>query len=139
MEPKPHVGIWLDKRHAIIITLTGEKEHVKELISHVDEGHAKGGSRSSTPWGPEEAISERHLSEKQHHQLKAYFQRIMEEVYHADRILLMGPTSTKQRLFSQIQEDYNFDKIPVCVETRDVMTLPQIKARVREYFQKTLA
>lgn len=139
MDTKSHIGIWLDKRNAIIVKLKGEGALVKEIPSNVDEGHARGGSRSSTPWGPQDAIAERHLSEKQRQQLRAYFQQIMEEVYQADRIMIMGPASTKHRLFLQMQEDYNFDQIPVCIETQDVMTIPQIKARVKEYFQKTLA
>ena len=57
---KRNVGLWVDKRKAVIVRIEGENFTVQEIESGVEKHtRLKGGSRSATPYGPQEISSER--------------------------------------------------------------------------------
>ena len=130
------IGIWLDKRNAIIVELNGSKEIVRHIVSEVDEGNIRGGSRSSSPHGPQDVISEKHVLEKRKHQLKKYYNALINNVKNADELLIMGPAYTKNAFFQEISSNEDLGKKKVFLEIADSMTVPQLKAKVRSYFNK---
>lgn len=129
-------GIWLDKRNAVIVQLDGKKETVRHVISEVDEGNIRGGSRSSSPHGPQEVVSEKHILEKRKQQLKKYYKTLITKVKSVDKLLIMGPAETKKAIFQEVLADHNLKDKQVFVENADNMTVPQIKAKVRDYFNQ---
>lgn len=129
-------GIWLDKRNAVIIQFDGDREIVSYFNSDIDEGNIKGGSRTSTPYSPQETVSETHVLEKRKHQLKKYFQNLISKVENTDQLLIMGPAETKKAMFTELNNMHESHIKKVFLENADSMTVPQIRAKVRSYFNK---
>lgn len=129
------VGIWLDLREAIIVYARSKDPEIFNVISNIDESHAVGGSRSATPYGPQEAVSEnRHLHRRQH-QEKQYYQTILEKIKEADGIYLLGPALAKQKLAQEIEKYAQLKNALVEVQPCDRITLNQLKAKIKDYFQ----
>lgn len=133
---KKQTGIWLDARQAFLIhLLDGKMEHYQHIKSDFDEGRIKGGSRSSTPWGPQDTTSETKILERKKHQLSEYFERLKDQVLDSEALFLFGPSEAKKGLEKAIKEDKNFKPALLAVEPADQMTQNQMIARVRKFFE----
>ena len=98
-------GIWLDLREARIVFLTSDGEaEIKVIASEIDEGKAKGGSRSKTPWGPMDRVSEPSHQRRREQQIKDYLQRIVTALRGVSEVAIIGPGEAKIR-FSQHLKD----------------------------------
>lgn len=131
-----NTGIWLDKRNAIIVQIEDDKETIEHITSNIDEGNAKGGSRSPDHYGLHDIVSDRHLLEKKKLQQKKYFQELISVINNPDQLLILGPANTKKSLLGEIATHNELKDRPVFIENADSMTLPQIKAKVREFFKE---
>ncbi|MDO9261810.1 MAG: hypothetical protein Q7U08_07715 [Flavobacteriaceae bacterium] len=129
-----NTGIWIDRQKAHVITF--HDEHQVELLieSDVEDYNVKGGSRSKTPWGPQEKISESKYLERRKHQLKNYFEKIIDVVNKSDAIAIYGPADTKIHFKEALRKNNKpvFDKIRI-VKTEDSMTMNQFKALVKSF------
>lgn len=130
---KKNVGIWLDHKHAYIVSIVGKMEHVQKIESKADSHYRlSGGSRSKIAAG--EISSERRVEEKRMHQLHRYYQEIISHVRDAQNIAILGPGEAKLELRKELQNSKElFGKINR-IETTDKMTENQIVARVKGYF-----
>ncbi len=92
-------GVWLDFREARIVFLPADgKALIKVIPSKVDEGKVKGGSRSKTPWGPMDQVSEPGHARRKEQQIKEYMQRIAGSLRGVTAIAIIGPGEAKLRL-----------------------------------------
>ncbi|MEO1051971.1 MAG: hypothetical protein AAFX87_15170 [Bacteroidota bacterium] len=131
-----HVGIWLDKRKAYIVHLHKEAVTTTSILSAVDDFHAVGGSRSSTPYGPQDAVSESKVLERRKQQLKNYYCRLAESIKAADAIYIMGPAEAKYGFEKILKEKMNLGHKITTVESADSMTENQIVAKVKSHFNR---
>jgi hypothetical protein len=132
---KKKIGIWLDFREANLITLRGKSETFETILSEIDTSRPKGGSRSKTPWGPMETVSEKAHLERRKHEEKIYFDKIIDAVKDADEVYIFGPAQAKEGLVKAIKEKSNlFQPWLGDVETSDSMTKNQKIAQVRDFF-----
>lgn len=68
---KKKVGVWIDHEKAFCVSIAGDKESRKKIESHIDRRvRLSGGSRSRTPFGPQEVASEKKTDEKRKHQIR---------------------------------------------------------------------
>ena len=128
-------GLWIDHRKAIIVTVTDKGEDVKEIISHVEKQPGRfDGVRSTTPYEaqlvPADDSQERDLTAH----LDKYFDEVISHLRDAEVILIFGPGEAKGELVKRVERDKISGRI-AGVETADKMTVPQIEAKVRKYFQ----
>lgn len=115
----------------------GESHKVIHVESDI-EGYfrLKGGSRSSTPYGPQDATSESKRDFRYSQHLNIYFQHIIDLLKEAKHIFIFGPGEAKIELKKEIEKNNVFlDKISD-IETTDKLTEPQIVAKVIKYFEK---
>lgn len=133
-----NIGIWLDRQKAIIVNYNKDSEHIYKIESEVEDYNIKGGSRSKTPWGPQEKVSEKTYLERRKHQLAAFFKRIVEKIKDADSIVIYGPAETKIHFKETLHKDFGeiYTKVKL-VKTEDSMTDNQFKALVRDFFNVT--
>ena len=134
-----NTGIWLDSDKAIIITLTEKNEFIHELDSNIEHYNIHGGARSSTPYGPQDAVSDSKLMERKKHQFDQFYKEIMENVKDSDAITVFGPAEAKVGLDKLMRSDHNISKKYHGYQTADSMTNNQVKALVRNYFTRNLA
>lgn len=133
---KKKAGIWLDSREAFIVELIAEEAVVTRVPSDIENFNVVGGSRSSTPWGPQEEVSERKYLERRKHQEQQYFSALWNTLKEMDEIYIFGPAEAKIGLEKAIREHTALKPKLLAVETADSMTEKQLIAQVRQFFAK---
>ena len=120
---KQCAGVWLDNRHATIISrvldaTVGEYSvQEKVLASKVPAG------------GSEHTMSNAKRSE----QLK-YFKALSHLLLPFDEILLFGPGQSQEQFQHHLQDDIEFKNKRITNHTSDGLTDPQRIAKVRDFF-----
>ena len=135
---KKNVGIWIDHEKALIVFLSNDKETKTTIASDV-EGHIRlsGGSRSRTPFGPQEVASEKKMEERRKHQLKTYYREIIQFIGEAGKIFIFGPGEAKIELEKELKKNRELSAKVVGIEPADRMTEPQITEKVKKFFSPT--
>ena len=132
---KECVGIWIDHEKAFIVSIAAGEVTINNIVSNVD-GHIRlsGGSRSSTPYGPQEGPSEGRREERRRQKLRQYYKKIISIISDADKILIFGPGEAKTELMKEMRRSKELSSRIVGTQTTDKMTERQIKAKVRRFF-----
>lgn len=123
---KRDVGLWIDHRKAVIVTLENEIESTQEIRSNVDKGER---SSSKSQGSTAEDVRDRKFGDH----LGRYYEGIVSIIRDADSIWIFGPGEAKVELESMLKNNDLGAKI-LGVETVDKMTDPQIAAKVRDQF-----
>ena len=131
------VGIWIDSKKAIIVTLEGQKEEkIIEIDSDVENRiyHNKE-SNKGTFSGSHHSDSETKFENRKKEQLSYYLKLVMNNIKESDYLYLFGPGETKIKLEQKIRVEKSLDKINlIAVETSDSMTLNGIVAQVKDFY-----
>ena len=131
-----NIGIWLDKEKAHIINLKEDDIKIKTIMSDVETFKIHGGSGTRFKGGPQDVVQDSKYLEREKHQLKAYFKKIIKAVKKADKLTIIGPAGTNDRLAQEITENHKSlaTKIKDVIKI-DKMTDNQLKAWFREYYK----
>ena len=131
------IGIWLDKEKAHLVTLKNEDVSFRTIYSEIEFFHPKGGARSKTKWGPQDVVQDSKYLEREKHQLKSYFTVLAKSIEDAEAIAIFGPADTNAKFYKELDENYKTLVLKVkTVEKVDSMTENQVKAMVRNFFNK---
>lgn len=133
---KKEVGLWIDHRKAVIVTIENDAETSQEIQSNMEKhvrfsGKSNSGDPSSSQGSTAEDVRDRHFD----NHLESYYTGILSFIRDADSILIFGPGEAKGELESLLKHEHLEEKI-VGVETEDKMTDNQISAKVRDRFQR---
>jgi stalled ribosome rescue protein Dom34 len=120
------IGLWIDHRESVMITLTDEGEETRRLESDMGK-HVRfsGGAQKDTG----EDMRDRRFA----NQLNKYYDEVIAQIREADSILIFGPGEAKVELKTRLASEGLAGRI-VGLETVDKMTAPQIAAKVRQHF-----
>lgn len=130
-----HVGIWMDKRKAIIIVIHPEGELMTTIRSNVEEFHPKGGSGTRLKGGPQDVVQDSKYMEREKHQYKEYFKNVISSLPEFDSLVVFGPAQTGHRFDKELATlNHSLHNKLVGVETADSLTDNQVVAWVKEYF-----
>jgi len=130
------VGLWIDHRKAVIVTVSEEGDATRVVESNVERhvrysgGAHSGKSRESQPETGENT-RERHFAS----QLNKYYDEVIGCIRDAEAVLIIGPGEAKGELKARLEHGGLGARI-VGVEAADKMTDRQIAARVREYLAR---
>lgn len=127
----------MDKQQAYIIGLDADPPSMRVLESELEFFNPKGGSRSKTRWGPQQVVHDSKYTEREKHQLKRYFENLASQLADTGDMVLYGPADTKQHFKRFLDEQH--PRIAANVKDvlpADSMTENQMKALVREYFDR---
>jgi stalled ribosome rescue protein Dom34 len=130
---KRYAGIWIDQEKAFIVLFHGEEASVHLIQSNV-EGRIRlsGGSRSRTPYGPQDVASEGKIERRRKHHLQDYYQEVVQALVDADKLMIFGPGEAKAELAKEIKNSKELAAKIVSIERADKMTQEQIIAKVKE-------
>jgi len=130
-----NIGIWIDHEKAFIVSMIGGEEKINKIESQV-ESHIKalGGSRSTTPYGPQDVSAERKLEARRKQHLHKYYLKLINEIKDAQKIYIFGPGNAKIELEKELKKSKELAPKIVAVEAADKMTEGQMAAKVREFF-----
>ncbi len=132
---KRYVGLWIDHKKAMI-TAVGEDANAITRIDSDVEGHIRlaGGSRSKTTHGPQDIRSEKRVEERRKHPSNRYYDRVIDLIQDADKILILGPGEAKRELEKRMMESGDRDAKITKIDAADKMTARQLAAKVKEFF-----
>ena len=140
MKAVTYTGVWIDHREAIVVSISNTGERVSRIASNA-EGHYRlsGGSRSRTPYGPQDVASEDRIERRRMQQLHRFYEKVKKAICLADAVFIFGPGEAKWELRKELREPKSlFSKIvgiELCIERADKMTDKQVVARVRAFFE----
>ncbi len=131
-----NIGIWMDKEKAHILSLKGEKEEFETVFSELEFFKPSGGSGTkSAKWGPQDVIQDSKYLEREKHQMKSYFNKLVEAIGDADAIALFGPAEANEKFRKELLQNHQALSMKLKTVTKtDSMTDNQVKALVRDYF-----
>lgn len=126
------VGIWIDHRTAVVVTIEDGKESIRTIEGEADrQPKAAGRSGNPTKWGPQAAVNEHRVAEHYRHQVAVFYKEVIKSIGTVDQLLVMGPAQAKLEFADELKKVADLRQVPLKVETADKMTDPQIAARVR--------
>jgi hypothetical protein len=131
---KTKVGVWIDHRKAVIVTLMEEREVVGLIISKAEKQLRRSGdSPLKGPYEPHQVPEQdsRQRAFKGH--LNIYYDAVIASIRDAESILIFGPGEAKSELKERLEKHKLGERI-VGIETVDRMTRNQIAAKVRRRF-----
>jgi hypothetical protein len=132
---KTTVGLWIDHKKAVIVSLTDEGEEIKLIISKVEKQPGRlGGIRSKTPYESQLVRADDSRQRELTGHLNIYYDAVIACIRNAESILIFGPGEAKGELKKRLERNRLGGRI-VGIETIDKMTDRQITAKVRQYFQ----
>ncbi len=126
---KKLIGLWIDRKRALILTLEEKKEQLKQIQSNLETyTHFEGDTHAK--YFKAEDQMDRHLGEH----MKKYYREIITSVRDAAAILIMGPGEAKFEFEKRLSHERVKARVAM-VETADKLTERQFTARVRKYFK----
>ena len=130
-----NVGLWIDHRKAIVVTVTEEGDETRIVISAAEKQLRRSGD------SPLKGRFERQLVVADDSQqrgltghLNSYYDAVIASIGDAESILIFGPGEAKVELKTRLQRKHLGEHIAV-LETVDKMTDRQIATKVRRYFK----
>jgi hypothetical protein len=131
---KKEVGLWIDHRKVVIVTIENKVETTREIKSDMEK-HVRfsSGTHSESSDNSQGSRAEDMRDRQFGDHLNRYYDGVISSIRDADSILILGPGEAKGELESRIQREGLEGKI-VGIETVDKMTARQVAAKVRDYF-----
>lgn len=130
-----NIGIWLDKDKAYIVTIEGNEEFTTTIPSEIEHYRIYGGSGTRLKGGPQDVVQDSKYLEREKHQTKNYFNKIISYVKDADALALFGPAGTNDKLKKEIEDFHReLNEKVIAVKKVDSMTDNQMRALIRDFF-----
>ena len=134
---KNYVGLWIDHRQAVMVSITDDAETIERIDSDIERKvRLSGGSRTAkTPYGPQQVSVDGKQEERIKRQLRQYYRVILRRTQDANKILIFGPGEAKTELKKEMEKSRELAAKKITLEAADKMTERQIAARVRQFFR----
>jgi hypothetical protein len=131
---KREVGLWIDHRKTVIVTIENEVEVTREIKSNMEK-HVRfsSGTRSKATPNSQGSTAEDMRDRQFENHLGGYYEGIVSLIRDADSIWIFGPGEAKVELENLLKREGLGGRI-VGIETVDKMTDHQIAAKVRDHF-----
>jgi hypothetical protein len=131
---KTNVGLWVDHRNAIVMTVTDKGDATEQVISSVEKHLSRSGDspldgRYESYKVPADDHRQRTFTEH----LKIYYDAIIACIGKAESVMIFGPGEAKGELRKRLTRK-NFAGRILRFETVNRMTDRQIAAKIREHF-----
>jgi hypothetical protein len=128
------VGLWIDHRKTVIVTVENEVEVTREIRSNMEKhvrfsDDTSSKTNSNLKGSTAEDIRDRQFGDH----LGSYYEGVISFIRNADSIWIFGPGEAKVELENRLKRD-NLGEHIVGIETVDKMTDHQIAAKVRDYY-----
>ena len=120
------VGIWIDHKRAVIVSVSEGRVTSETLESDVEAHPRYSGQQDG---GGEKKYEERH---GQH--LDRYYDEVISRLGQPDALLIFGPGEAKVELKERLSRSKASSERTVDIETADKLTNPQIVAKVKAHF-----
>jgi len=123
---KREVGLWIDHRKAVIVSVTDDGEKTFVIESDMEKHVRYSGAA-------QEDSAEDQRDNRFTGHLNQYYDHVVSCIRDSESILIFGPGEAKTELEKRLERESLGGRV-VGVETVDKMTDRQIAARVRQHF-----
>lgn len=131
---KKEVGLWIDHRKAVIVSIENKVEEIREIASNMEKRiRYSSGSRTNSRNNSQGSTSEDMRDRKFDNHLSQYYKEIISMIRDAESIWIFGPGEAKGELLNSLKNE-NLEGLVVGIETEDKMTDNQIAAKIREHY-----
>jgi stalled ribosome rescue protein Dom34 len=120
-----NVGVWIDHRKAVIVSLSDKGEEIHEIPSQMEK-HVRFSGEA------EEHSAEDQRDRRFTGHLDKYYDTVVSSILDADTILILGPGEAKGEFEKRLRAASPGVNI-VGVEAADKINYHQISAKVREH------
>ena len=125
---KKEVGLWIDHRKTVIVSVTDKGEETSTITSDMEKHVRYSGAAQED--SAEDQRDTRFIGH-----LNKYYDQVIACIRDAESILILGPGEAKVELEKRLEIEALRGRV-VGIETVDKMTDRQIAARVRQHFPK---
>jgi hypothetical protein len=133
---KSKVGLWIDHRKAVIVTVTDKGEEMGLVISRAEKQPRRSGdSPLKGKYEPMQVPAQDSLQKTLTGHLNIYYDAVIASIRDAESILIFGPGEAKGQLKKRLEKQGLGGRI-LNIQTVDRMTDRQIASKVRQYFPK---
>ena len=126
---KKEIGLWIDHRKAVIVTINDGIEETQEIQSDVGKRVRFSGKNQAEGDLPDEDIRDRQYDNR----LDLFYDEVIDLIKSADSILIIGPGEAKGE-FKKRMIKAGFGECIVGVEAADSLTNNQIEAKIRDLY-----
>ena len=120
------VGLWIDHRKAVIVSLGEKKDEIREIPSDMEKHIRFSG-------GAQVASAEDQRDRRFTGHLDKYYDKVISMIRDADSILILGPGEAKGEFEKRLRAE-SFGARIVSIETMDKMNYHDLATKVREHF-----
>ncbi|PWH12480.1 MAG: hypothetical protein DDG60_12920 [Anaerolineae bacterium] len=131
-----NVGLWIDHKNAYLVWL-GENR-IQVIPSNLTPRVRTGATRIGGLYN-QGLDSELGHNDRYQHQLREYYENVIQAIREAERIFVMGPGEAKHEFEKALQKHKDLRGRLLKLEPADKMTQRQLVARVRQFFTQELA
>ena len=128
-----NVGLWIDHKQAYIIWTESDKIDV--VLSNIEPpAHFSGGTQLGGKMNQKGDLELRH-NDRYKLQLGRYYQQVISKLKDVSSIFVMGPGEAKIEFEKALMRNKNMQNRLLKSETADKMTMNQMIAHVRKFYQ----
>ena len=133
---KANVGVWIDHRKAVIVTVTDQGVESRMVVSKAERQPRRGGDRPLEGKYDLQQVPADDRSQRAYRgELRVYYDTVVTALGDAAKILLFGPGEAKSELKKRLVQAKLGGRV-VGLETVDKMTDRQVESKVRKHFAK---
>lgn len=131
---KDKVGVWIDHRKALIVTVTPTEDHTAVIASGIEKHPERSGDSPlkgsyESAQVPADDSRQRALT----NELNIFYDTVVAALGDAESIVIFGPGEAKGELNKRLVKHRLGGRV-MAVETADKMTERQVSSRVRRFF-----
>ena len=129
------LGVWIDHRKAIVVSFKQDAEKIETILSNIQKrARHTGGSRTSSPYGPQDIAAESSRDRKYQQPLSIFYNQVCRSVRKPSDLLILGPGEAKVEFAKHI-EKLNVLRVDIRkIESSEKLTDRQLVAKVKEFF-----
>ena len=132
---KKKIGIWVDHKEAILVSIEGDQATVERIESHAESHfHPSGGWKAAGTSVAQSVSKEQKADERRKHQFHNFYQMVIKKAGEANNIFIFGPGEAKLELAKEIEKIKGQHDRIAAVEASDRLTENQIVAKVKSFF-----
>ena len=128
------VGLWIDRKQAVIVALDDTRASVTKLQSGAQHPGYRGAPRTKTGYGAQYGKGDDQVDQQYLQHLDKYYKQVVAHLRAATSVLIFGPGEAKSDLRKHLKRVKAHGRL-VIMEPADKMTDRQILAKVRKHFQ----
>ena len=131
---KKQMGLWIDHRRAVIVTVSSSGTVLAEILSEVEKQPRRAGdSPLKGSYEAHQVPPDGNRNRAFKKELNAYYDEVIDTLREAEEILIFGPGMAKTELKSRLESAKLGERV-LALETTDKMTDTEITEKVRRRF-----